>query len=207
MIRGVLSLSIALFGLGQPAGEAFQEPADYFPRSLYETTVTCRPFGVETRWALLSEFKAGRYADQLDAAGEAPLFDREGQVLRFTWLRSRHAPVIVRLETAADGRVTMTATELTGRGGGYPGEIARRIERGLSAAEVADLARVLERTRALEQPPTGCDFELQGAQWLLESTGPEGYRFVERLSPRDGPVREVGLYLIRLTGWRYGAVY
>jgi len=193
---------VALSASGPP-----QESPGYFPRHLYETTVTCRPFGLETRWALLSDFKAARYADHLDAAGEAPLFDREGQVLRFTWLRFSHPPLVIRLETEADGSVRMIATELSGQGGGYPGEIARRIERRLSTLETIELGRVLEATRALEQPSTACDFELQGAHWLLEAVGPDGYRFVERLSPRDGPVRQLGLHLIRLTGWRYRDVY
>lgn len=45
-----------------------------------------------------------------------------------------------------------------------------------------------------------------GARWILEANGADGYRFIDRWSA-EGPVREVGLHLIGLTGWTYDRVY
>jgi hypothetical protein len=48
---------------------------------------------------------------------------------------------------------------------------------------------------------------LDGAQWIIETAGQDGYRFIDRQSPDEGPVRKVGLALLRLTGWDVGAIY
>jgi len=191
---GVLSLASPVTG------------QDYFPQALRETPVPCAAFRGRTR-PLMSDFEAQWYGGHLSAAGEHPLSEAAVPTLRFTWLRTFHAPVVIRLETAADGGVTMTASELSGQGGYDPGTVARRVERSLSSEEVAALKRTLEDTAVLEQAPGECSLGMDGAQWIVESTGPDGYRFIERHSPGDGPVRTFGLHLIGLTGWTYDSVY
>jgi len=197
---------------GSATGSAFTVSAQdragtaHFPRTLRETTLRCGVFGVGGGQRDMRD-SSDWYGRHLRAAGEAPLFQSAGSSLRFTWLRTFDAPVIIRLDTAADGAVTMTATELSGRGGYEPGAVARRIERRLTAGEAAALARMLEQSRVLEQTAVTCDLGLDGAGWVVESVGADGYRFIERHSPQDGPVRTFGLYLIGLTGWTYDKVY
>lgn len=48
---------------------------------------------------------------------------------------------------------------------------------------------------------------MDGARWIIETAGPGGYRFIDRQSPDNGPVREVGLVLLGLTGWEVGDIY
>jgi hypothetical protein len=216
MKRVVLSvIAVAMVGCASPFGGpgpvfpvSAQDRAgtDYFPQALRETTLRCGVFGVGGGQREMSRV-TDWYGRHLRAAGEAPLFRSAGSSLRFTWLRSFHAPVIIRLDTAADGGVTMTAIELSGRGGYEPGAVARRIERRLTAGEVAALARMVEQSRVLEQTAVTCDLGLDGAGWVIESVGADGYRFIERHSPQDGPVRTFGLHLIGLTGWTYDNVY
>ncbi|HYC74108.1 hypothetical protein [Brevundimonas sp.] len=206
MIQGVaFPISAGLIGLALLAGKLGQDGTAYFPQALHDATVACALGFREAE--VMDEHRAGWYGRHLRAAGESPIFDGSRPALRFTWLRSFHAPVVIRLNPTTDGGVLMTATELSGKGGYDPGGVTRRIERRLSAEESAAVARVLETTGALAQRPRDCDLGLDGAQWILESAGPEGYRFVDRWSPREGPVRELGLHLIGLTGWTYDAIY
>ncbi|RZJ44199.1 MAG: hypothetical protein EON87_10470 [Brevundimonas sp.] len=179
---------------------------DYFPQTLREASVWCESFGGHAQ-PLMSDFKARWYARHLSAAGERPLSEADEPTLRFTWLRTFEAPVVIRLDTRADGRVTMTATELSGKGGYEPGIVARRVERQLSAEEIVALTRTLATTAVLDQTPGECRLGMDGSEWIIEATGPEGYRYVERWTPRDGPVREVGVHLIGLTGWTYDNAY
>ncbi|WP_420479008.1 hypothetical protein [Brevundimonas sp. FT23028] len=179
---------------------------DSFPQALRETTLRCGVFGVGGGQREMSRV-TDWYGGHLRAAGETPLFRSTGSSLRFTWLRSFDAPVVIRLETGADGAVTMTATELSGRGGYEPGSVARRIERRLTAGEVTALARMMAQSGVLKQTAATCDIGLDGAGWAVESAGADGYRFIERQSPADGPVRTFGLHLIGLTGWTYDRVY
>lgn len=217
MNRILLSvIAVAMIGCAPPFGgpdpvfpisARDREGAAWFPQALQETILRCGPFGPGARRALMDEHKAAWYGGHLAAAGEAPLFRSNGRSLRFTWLRTFDAPVVIRLDTGADGAVTMAATELSGHGGYEPGTIARRIERRLSTGEVAALKRVVEQTGVLKQTAATCDAGLDGAQWVVESNGPDGYRFVERQSPESGPVRVFGLHLVGLTGWAYDSVY
>jgi hypothetical protein len=47
-----------------------------------------------------------------------------------------------------------------------------------------------------------------GARWIIEAVEPStGYTYINRWTPRDGPVREVGLHLLGLTGWKIDDVY
>lgn len=208
-------VAVVLTGCAPPFGTPAPFPVSaedragtaYFPQALRATTLRCGLFGPGARREVMGEHTVGWYGKHLAAAGEAPLFRSAGPSLRFTWLRTSHAPLVVRLDTATDGAVTMTATELSGHGGYEPGTVARRIERRLTAEETAALARVLEETAVLKQAPANCKLGLDGAQWVVEAVGPDGYRFVDRQSPEKGPVRAFGLHLIGLTGWIYDSIY
>ena len=207
MIHGlVFAVISSALRLASPLAANHDDQA-YFPPSLYETTIRCGLFGPAARLEVMSDFTAHWYGKHLLAAGEKPLFGTSGPTLRFTWLRSFHAPVVIRLDTAANGTVTMTSTELSGAGGYEPGTVARRIERPLSPEEIGVLTRTLEDTAVLEQAAGTCDLGVDGARWIIESIGPKGYRFVDRQSPRDGPVRELGLLMLGFTGWEPDPVY
>lgn len=208
MIQGVaFPISAGAMALTLLAGEPGQDGAAYFPRSMYETTMTCALWRRPSQRKLMDDFRADWYGGQLRAAGEAPIFGNRTPTLRFTWLRTFHAPVMVRLDTAADGAVRMTATELSGKGGYEPGGVARRIERPLTPEEGAALTRVVEAADLADLEPMECDPGFDGAQWIVESAGPGGYRLVERWSPEDGAVRDLGLHLLGLTGWTYDPIY
>lgn len=181
------------------------ETSGYFPPALFQQTVRCG-FSWRKR-RVLNEFEDGWYSKHLQAAGERPLLFATGspETLRFTWLRSFHPPVIVRVEWASTGAATLTATMLSGAGGYEPGEVSNTISRTLKQDEVERL--LILRQAALREPPVDCTMMLDGARWVVEAAGPGGYHYVNRQSPETGPVRELGLALLSFTGWDFEPTY
>ena len=143
-------------------------------------------------------FRDRWYSQHLKAMGEPVLYqDGPPGAIRFTWLRSFHHPIAVRV-SPSDGSYQLTATELDGAGGYAPGNVVRREQRLLSAAEFARGLQLLRAPRLWHSTvePNGLD----GAEWIVESTE-GGYRVAYQWSPADGPVRDVGIEFLRLAGW------
>lgn len=205
------SVLIAILMLGACSARAPVEPSPpsetsgYFPPALFQQTVHCG-LGWRKRH-VLNDFEDAWYSEHLRAAGERPLSFASGspEALRFTWLRSFHPPVIVRVEWAPTGAATLTATMLSGAGGYQPGEVSNTISRTLTQDEVERL--LVLRETALREPPVDCTMMLDGARWVVEASGPGGYRYVNRQSPETGAVRELGLALLGFTGWDVEPTY
>lgn len=199
---------------------AADTPVIYFPPSLAVPVPDCR-FGqkVEKR-PVLSDFEARWYSSQLRAASEPSLSQpiRRGaqpkqRAIRFTWLRSFHPPIVVRIEGLETATPRMIAKQLSGAGGYAPGGIAKRVDRELASSEALTLLGLLadthldktsSKTAALKEcGPPGLD----GAEWLVEVVDSRGYHFAKNWSPQAGDVRRMGLALIALTGWTVEPVY
>jgi hypothetical protein len=200
---------------------AFAAPAPpepgYFPPEFATTLVTCdrriSRDGRPGRQPVLTDFQSQWYSSHLRAAREPSLsHEARGRrppgaaSLRFILLRSFDRPVIIRVETAR-GRARLVARELSGAGGYSPGQVARRLDRPLTAAEARALRDLLARTRPFAEPPRLCQMGLDGAQWIFEAVDAGGYHFLDRWSPEDGAARQLGVFLMGLTGWRFGSVY
>jgi len=41
---------------------------------------------------------------------------------------------------------------------------------------------------------------VDGAQWIFEASNKGNHHVIDRWSPRNGPVRELGLYVVRKLG-------
>ena len=187
----------------------YRGPA-YFPVALAERTIACpngRPPGLQ---AVLSDFEQQWYSKQLAGAGEPSLLAAAAQPrapgsasLRFTMLGNFSSGVVVRIEPEG-GRRRLIAKQLAGGRG--PVRVAKSIERPLSRKEAARIDAELERGRIFELAPRPCDAGLDGAQWIFEAADERGYRFTQRWSPEEGPERRLGQLLMRLTGWKIGAM-
>jgi hypothetical protein len=118
---------------------------------------------------------------------------------RFTWLRSFHHPIAIRVTTQARG-YRLVATELNGAGGYEPGSVFRRADRILSQEQFAVAARLLHAPETWHPSPSK-DEGHDGAEWIIEATD-GGYRVTRRWSPTSGIVRDIGLEFLRLTGWQ-----
>lgn len=167
------------------------------------------PGRAELKAGVLTETEAAWFAGELRGLREKPLDpERAGSVdtLRFTWLRDAHAPVVIRADRLASGAVRLTAKRRPGRDSCRIRGDDCEISRLLTAVEVEQLAAV--RRAVVAAPPTGCWSGVDASQWIVESSGAaDRYRFAQRWSPQEGPIRDLGLTLIGLTGWRFQDVY
>lgn len=218
-----LVMSLVVLGLTAVVASAstgrfdWPPPQQYFPDHLRASTaIACdgAERGRIDHFAPLSDLEIDWYSTQLRAAHESSLYlatqrpgSTEARALRFTWLRSFHAPVVIRVDRLADGEMRLTAKRLSGDGGYNPGSIQAVVERNLSPAEVARLERVLSAGRVLELPPRDCRGGGDGARWILEANDHGAYHYVNRWTPDDGAVRETGLLLMSFTGWRFDRIY
>jgi hypothetical protein len=123
----------------------------------------------------------------------------DGFAYRFLWLRGLHHPIAVRIEGSRSS-LTLNAVELDGAGGHAPGEVVKRIQRELSPAERDKFLTRLSRVGFWEMPKNQDRFGVNGAQWILEGAEDGRYQVLERWSPGPGPYRDLGLFLIDLTG-------
>ena len=210
MRRPLMLTILMVAGCSTPPMEAGRSPIEtsgYFPPALFQQKVDCGFIGQARPQYVLDEFKDAWFSEHLRAAGERPLsFATESpEALRFTWLRSFHAPVIVRVEWAPTGEATLTATILSGAGGYEPGEVSNTTSRTLTQDEVERL--LVLRQAALREPPADCTLMLDGARWIVEAAGPGGYHYVNRQSPESGAVRDLGLALLGFTGWAVEPTY
>ncbi|HEY9348767.1 MAG TPA: hypothetical protein VIQ53_25785 [Inquilinus sp.] len=194
----------ALVAAGQPT-----MPPGYFPASFAETTVACNPGAGAKPQTVLSDFRNAWYSEHLSAANEPSIYEAakgltssEGRILRFTLLPTFTRPIFVRIDSTASQPPRLVATELTGAGGYEPGNIGRRIDRNLTEAEHKKIDALLSHSRIFELPPVDCELGLDGSRWIVEAADKTGYRFIDRWSPQSGPVPEVGMALLALTGWK-----
>jgi len=120
-----------------------------------------------------------------------------GASYRFLWLRSFHHPIVVRVVYEAD-IASLTAVELDGAGGRIPGVEIRRVARWLSAEESSALLTELRKATFWDLPSREKRMGIDGAEWLIEGRDGVRYHVVRRWSPVAGPVREIGLQLLRV---------
>lgn len=192
------------------------DAAGYFPAAFSVPAPRCQWRGKVDRAPTLSDLERRWYGSMLLAAKEPSLSAanvRPKAVIRFTWLRSFHPPIIVRAEGLGSAAPRLVATHLSGQGGYGPGNIDQHIERPLRADEAATLQAAL--TEAALFPPSKPEaplpecapFGSDGAEWVIEVVDSGGYHFTKRWSPTRGGVRSVGLAMLKLTGWRVDPIY
>lgn len=199
-------------------------PQPYFPRALAERQqIPCDAEGAlwpdqlsDTPWdaPVLDAIYADWFGTHLRAAHEVSLSQPpRSEVpsptlsIRLTWLRSFHAPIIVRVDEISDGEFRLTAKRLSGKGGYGPGGIADSRVRALTSIEAATVRRTLAATDLFAIMPVGCAGGVDGAEWLLEARDAKRYHLARRWSPVGGPVREVGDLLLSFTGWSLDPIY
>lgn len=193
-------------GPGRPA-----DKKDYFDPALLDTGYSCGESSVV--FAAMDPFEVQWFGSQLSAANEPSLYlaslsaDRVGDSYRFTWLRSFHAPVVVRIDAMPDGAMHMTAKRLSGKGGYAPGRTAASIERDLATEESVSLRHLLEDGELARQLPVGCVAGVDGAQWIVETSIDGRYQYVNRWGGSARPVRAFGLLLLGFTGWDIDPLY
>lgn len=146
----------------------------------------------------MAQFSLNWYSRHLEALEEPIVYDTLSKnIIRFTWLRSFHHPVVIRLEFTPDDK--MIYWKMSDGAGGYePGEIIKNKTRELKDSE---LQSVLSRLDSLEffNVPTNISGigGTDGAQWILEGLIDGNYHVVDRWS--GGVIEPFCLELLNLT--------
>lgn len=219
LVLGLLAVVAAVW-LGYVATTRIE----YLPKSLWSKPVESVPLDEHTGmpwdtadcssvpYMAMDDFSNDWYSRFWRAAEEPSLYlqSQKAKALRserFTWLRSFHEPVFIRLDWLSDGHVRMTAKELTGAGGYDPGGIGRTNQRLLSGEELERLDTARGSLKPYQRPAVVCSGGVDGARWILEALEAGDYVFIDRWTSDGGPVRTYGQMLIDLTGWRYEHIY
>ena len=169
------------------------------------------------------------YSKHLRAMGEPSVFQsartESNATYRFTWLRSFHEPVAVRLRVLQDGSGDLHAVMLDGKGGYEPGKIKKTVDTHVKAKDVRIFQQKFDLiefwNRSIDSSKKGCwqwapvrqswmripEMGCDGAQWIMEAAVSNKYNIVERWTPESGALREAALELIRLSGLKVGEVY
>jgi hypothetical protein len=119
------------------------------------------------------------------------------QSYRFIWLRTFHHPVAVRLDIERNGIAVLTTKITSGRGGYSPGSIILNRHRQLTKKQTALFLKQIDALGFWALPRIDEPFSVgnDGAEWMIEGIKDSEYHVVHRWSPKDGPVRDIGLAL------------
>ncbi len=118
---------------------------------------------------------------------------------RFLWLRTFKHPVAVRLDLKSDGTAVLTA-KITDGEAGFPYTVAHLTESFAHSAEPEKIRSFLSKVKQVNfwslpshlHDQTGTD----GSQWIIEGVKDGKYHVVDRWSPANGGIRELGLLLV-----------
>lgn len=142
-------------------------------------------------------FRNNWYSRHLKALEETVLSDSLPKtVYRFTWLRTFHNPVAIRMEKNDDS-VKLYWKVTDGQGGYNPGKIVVNKSKTLTLNEWQDFETAIKSIDFWKLPTTERTFGLDGAQWILEGVADGRYHVVDRWS--GGKIKDLCLKLLKLT--------
>jgi hypothetical protein len=152
-------------------------------------------------------------AARLVQVNEPPLCCRPSDTsreYRFTWLRTFDHPVVVRISERLDKEWIVVVKVASGKSG-YDFDnlrLLRNVKRVVGIAEVKDLLASFDADSLFWRMPVHvADAGHDGATWLVEAKGPNGYHYVSRWSPENGVIREIGTKFLTLSGLKEKSVY
>ncbi|KKO44379.1 hypothetical protein WG68_16315 [Arsukibacterium ikkense] len=153
-------------------------------------------------WSELSSFERQWFSEHLQAAKETPIsLLVETEIYRFTWLRSFHAPIVVRVD--CDENCVLKARQLSGAGGYSPGHIQIREDRILTNEEASKLRAIAKKIDNWVYEPDEEIIGMDGARWIFEMASGNNYQAWNLWSPGSDKAAEIHvemcLYLLNLT--------
>jgi hypothetical protein len=142
------------------------------------------------------------YSRHLRAMNESVLFEGKinKEIFRFTWLRTFHNPVVIRIEKENDS-VNLFYKMTDGAGGYEPGEIVIDSRKKLALNDWQKFIQLVDSchfwsTMPCEKLVKGLD----GSQWILEGATNDYYQVVDEWMPEEGSYYDCCNFLIELTG-------
>lgn len=149
----------------------------------------------------LSSFLLHWFTYQLNAFKEPIIFNQlTDTIYRFTWLRSFHHPVVIRIQKTK-GKILLCWKMADGAGGYDPGNIIVDKEKVLSENKWLKLKKLLTESDFWSLPTIEVTNRIgdDGSRWIIEGIENGKYNVVNRWSPRESDFAEIGKYMISLT--------
>jgi hypothetical protein len=128
-------------------------------------------------------------------------------IVRFTWLRTFHPPVVLRVERGAEESWQLRTKIGSGAGGYEPGRLTQEATRALTPADVETLQKLLQTGEFWVLPSQAEESGMDGAQWIFEVRDSTRYHYIDRWCPQDGVAYDVGRHLMTLSGYDFGQLY
>ena len=164
------------------------------------------------RWDTLSDFEREWYSNHLRTMGERALEALpDSETIRFTWLRTFHRPIMVRIDCGE--ACTLRAVRLSGAGGYDPGSVEAEEARYLTDGERQRLNALLVRAEFWDGPdPEYVDPVItDGSRWIIEGARGDAYVVWDIHTPEhDRQFRDfkaAGEYLLSLSGFDLDPIY
>ena len=149
----------------------------------------------------LDSFTNRWYSKNLSAMNEPILFtgNINKKVFRFTWLRTFHNPIVIRIERENDS-INLFYKMTNGAGGYEPGEIVIDKKMKLTLNDWDKFIHLVDSCHFWTVLPCEKLIEgLDGSQWILEGATNEYYQVIDKWTPREGAYYDCCNYLIELT--------
>lgn len=200
-----LTLTLMVLASALLAGHVAYERQQFFDPAVYLTSYPCaldpsyepRPLDPEFEWLL---------ASPLRASGERPLYkaDLDGQTtVRFGFVPAFSPHVVVRVDDIYGQRPRLMATRDVHQVMKKSGP--NFVNRDLLEAEVKGIRTLVREVEAKNIQPDSCiTYGLDGAFYVIEIKGPQGYRLINRWIYLEPEVYDLMKSLYQLTGWPQG---
>jgi hypothetical protein len=147
----------------------------------------------------MTTFSLDWYSKHLFVLREPLLFNQtEKTIYRFTWLRSFHKPVAIRVEKTKNSYM-LYWKQSSGAGGYDPGELTVNKSKQLTKDEWDIFTSMIESTDFWNMPTNLDDSGCDGSRWIIEGIENHKYHVVDRWTPRKTNFQKCGQYLIELT--------
>ncbi|CAL2101779.1 conserved protein of unknown function [Tenacibaculum sp. 190130A14a] len=149
----------------------------------------------------ISQFVNKWYSNHLKAMEEPILFDNSSitNSFRFTWLRTFHNPIIVRLDNK-NGQIFLTWKVCDGAGGYEPGKVIINVQKELPLEKWTEFQKIISSINFWDTPTILDEFPgHDGSQWILEGVTEKQYHVVDRWTPRGTAYAKCCDFLLNLT--------
>jgi len=143
-----------------------------------------KSFGDTTKGVGLDSFLVAWYSRQLFALREPVISadKSENEIYRFTWLRTFHNPIAIRIEKHGDEYILYW--KLSNGAGGYdPGELTIDKQKTLDKKTWQEFIERLNQADFWNLSSKEVNFGKDGSEWILEGQTESKYQVVDRWSP------------------------
>jgi len=157
------------------------------------------------------DHKASWYSKQLMALNEPSIYEQvsnqDKEIYRFTWLRTFHNPISIRVEKFKQTNPIIIVKVADGKGGYDPGKIKISNTVTISNKTYKQFIRKIRYYYYFwHLAETGGSLGFDGAQWIVEGMSNGKYHIVDRWSP-GGRVRKIGLLFLKLSELEVKKIY